>query len=640
MEAFSIATAEPTHGAPAVELVRDYRVQVLPSGAFVSTERRAVRILTREGREYAWDGVYYFGGSGTIRQQGAWLIRADGSVVELGKEHTHDAESADNDVYQEQRVRYIDATSEAVVGVVFGSESVVEHVSPTPQIAWSLQDRIPVVASKLCVEVPPGWEARSITFNHSSIEPTRQGNTYLWSAAGLPYLPQEPWAPPLTSLAPRLAVTLLPPSGDARWNRSRFESWKDVARWLDALAEPQTAATPALTAKARALVEGRPGEWERIESVAEYVQKIHYISIQTGVAHGGGYKPHAAGDVFAKSYGDCKDKANLLRTMLREVGVQAHLVSITADDRNYVREEWPSPTQFNHCIAAVEVSDSIRSPAVMETGGKRLLIFDPTDPTTPLGRIPYDEQSSLALLVAGPSSALIRVPGSSTRENGITRTMEGRLEADRTLTAKLVERAVGRDATLRRRSYRTLKPAEYRKSMERWISEGIPGATLATLSVKDEWRENRFDLEIEFRVPGYARTLPGGLLVLQQPRLEPAEWKPRAEKRMTPVQLPGSYYSEVTELWIPEGFAAEECPDSVRTESAFGTYRTSCGLGKGRVTFHKELELEETRLPVEEFERARQFFDGVRAAGQGSIVLVPAPTAQAPATPQAPGSSR
>jgi hypothetical protein len=632
IDASNIPTPEPIHGAPAVELVREGRVQVLSSGALVAVERRAVRVLTREGRRHAADQVYYVSGSGTVRQLEAWILRPGGDVKAFGKDDVVDAEIAENDIYQEQRVRWIDASSEAEVGAVFGCESVVEYISPTPQIPWSFQGRIPVVRSRFSLELPAGWDARSTTFNHSPIEPQRQSHTYHWSAADLPYLPDEPWSPPLTSLAPRLAVTLLPPAGEPKWNGTRFESWTDVARWVEALAEPQSAPTPALTAKAKALVEGRAGEWERIEAVAEFVQKIHYISIQTRVAHGGGYRPHSAGDVFAKSYGDCKDKANLFRTMLREVGIRAHLLLITADDRSYVREEWPSPWQFNHCIAAVEVSDSVRAPAVMERNDSRFLIFDPTDTATPLGQLPFEEQSSLALLIAGPSSGLVRVPGSGARENGITRTIDGRLGPDRALIAKLVERAVGRDATERRRSYRSSKPADYRKSMERWISEGIPGASLTTLTVRDQWRENRFDLEIEFHVPGYARTLPGGLLLLQPPRLEPSDWKPRAEKRRMPILLPSSFYIESTKLQVPDGFTAEECPDSVRTESPFGTFRISCGLEAGRVGFHKELELKGTQLPAAEFDAARRFFDGVRAAGQASVVL-------APATPPAPASS-
>ena len=54
------------------------------------------------------------------------------------------------------------------------------------------------------------------------------------------------------------------------------------------------------------------------------------------------FKPGSAGaavidrtqatEVFAKSYGDCKDKANLMRAMLKIVGITAFPVSIYSGD--------------------------------------------------------------------------------------------------------------------------------------------------------------------------------------------------------------------------------------------------------------------------------------------------------------------
>jgi len=37
------------------------------------------------------------------------------------------------------------------------------------------------------------------------------------------------------------------------------------------------------------------------------------------------------------------------------VGIDAIPISIYAGDPDYVRAEWPSPQQFNHCIIAVKV---------------------------------------------------------------------------------------------------------------------------------------------------------------------------------------------------------------------------------------------------------------------------------------------
>ena len=631
-----IPTPKETDRAPAVELLRECRIQVSGNGSFVSTVRRAVRILNREGRDAAVVREYYESGSGSVRDMNAWIVRGAGKPLAYGSKDAVDVSMAGrDDLYNESRVRAIVASNDAEVGSVFGSESTVEFKQDMLQIRWFFQDRHPVVQSRFLVTVPSGWNARSVTFQHDPIEPRREGDTMVWSVANLPYLEEELWSPPVTSLAPWLAVTVVPPAGESRWNATRFEDWSGVARWLEKLAEPQTGTTPALVAKARALVEGRTTEWERIEAVAKYVQGIQYVSVQTGIARGGGYRPHAAADVFSKSYGDCKAKANLLRTMLREVGIRAHLVPITADDPDFVRKEWPSPYQFNHCITAIEVSKDIQAPAVTEVGGLRMLIFDPTASTTPLGQLPFDQQGSLALVVAGTSSALIQMPSTSATDNGVERTLEGHVSADGTLSASLRQRSLGRAASIRRSIYRAESPADYRKRMERWISSSVPGAVISKVEVKDEFQENRFTIDLEFQARGFARPLPGGLFAVRPVDLEGTDGYPLGTARRSPLLLATHHLSATTVLQIPDTFAVEECSEPARSEAAFGVFRTSCDLDGTKLRFRKDLEMKRAMIPAEKSSEALRFFEEMRSASQTSVVLAPAP-----ATPPAPASSR
>ena len=99
-----------------------------------------------------------------------------------------------------------------------------------------------------------------------------------------------------------------------------------------------------------------------------------------------------------------------MRAMLR---LRESIVScqIFSGDPTYVREEWPSPQQFNHCIIAVKIGDETQAPTVVRHPGfGRLLIFDPTDDNTPVGDLPDHEQGSLALIIAGDAGALLRMP--------------------------------------------------------------------------------------------------------------------------------------------------------------------------------------------------------------------------------------
>src|SRR6185503_5830364 len=71
-----------------------------------------------------------------------------------------------------------------------------------------------------------------------------------------------------------------------------FQSWSEVGNWYHTLEKER--ATPD----------------EKIQALYEYVAKnFRYVSLSLGQ---GRYQPHAASDVFANEYGDCKDKHTLL----------------------------------------------------------------------------------------------------------------------------------------------------------------------------------------------------------------------------------------------------------------------------------------------------------------------------------------
>ena len=54
-----------------------------------------------------------------------------------------------------------------------------------------------------------------------------------------------------------------------------------------------------------------------------------------------------------------------MRTLLKALRITAYPVAIYSGDPTFVREEWASPSQFNHAIIAVKVSDETQAPTVI-----------------------------------------------------------------------------------------------------------------------------------------------------------------------------------------------------------------------------------------------------------------------------------
>ncbi|HSO75562.1 MAG TPA: DUF3857 domain-containing protein, partial [Blastocatellia bacterium] len=349
---------------PGAVLLAEQNDKVDDSGRLTTVRRFAVRILSNEGRGEARAIAVYRTDTGKIKEMRAWMISPSGEVKKYEKEDIVDAALVDNDVYNEARVRIISAGDDAIVGSVFGYEVTSEDRSVFTQVEWQFQERLPTNVSRYALTLPSGWSAQGVIFNRDKIEPTVRGSTYTWELRDLSFIEEEPASPPVTALAARLAVSYFPPA-DKRAGAGVFNDWTDVSRWLTALSEGQSTLDDALAGKARQLTSNAKTEMERIQAIGRYVQAVNYVSIQTGIGRGGGYRPHSAIDVFAKSYGDCKDKANLMRAMLKAIGTQSYLVCIYSGDPFYVRQEWPSPQQFNHCIIAVKVGDETQAATIV-----------------------------------------------------------------------------------------------------------------------------------------------------------------------------------------------------------------------------------------------------------------------------------
>src|SRR5262249_31859719 len=155
-------------------------------------------------------------------------------------------------------------------------------------------------------------------------------------------------------------------------------------------------------------------------------------------------RPHSAVQTFQKLYGDCKDKANLLRALLKATGFTAYPVAIYSGDRTHVSEAWPSLGAFNHAISAIKVSADTKAPAVLDHPKLgRLLFFDPTDPYVPAGYLPDHEQASLALVGSAEGGDLVRIPAGAHIAAERSRQVEATLRPDGSIEGSFVEKRTG-----------------------------------------------------------------------------------------------------------------------------------------------------------------------------------------------------
>jgi transglutaminase superfamily protein/uncharacterized protein DUF3857 len=612
-------TAPPAAGkAGAVELLRETTIRFDGSGRYTSTDRRVILIRRREGREDAEPYVYYSTDGGKVKSLRAWVRSGSGKLTRVDDDRAIDQSGETFQLYTEVRFRQLALPEGADAGSIVAWEGIVESRDAVPQFMLHLQSRIPVARSLVLLESPPDWTARATIWNHAAVEPKREGRAMLWEFTDLPGIEEEPLGIPPEARAAQIGISLV--ASEASASAASLTTWQDVSRWMAGLADPQAGVTPEVESKARSLTVGIATPGEKIRAIARYVQAVNYISVEMGLAGGGGYRPHAASEVLAKHYGDCKDKANLMRALLRAVGVESNLVLISATSPDDVREEWPSPFQFNHCVLGVRLRDGPESCLAQVPGTEPIAVFDPTDPSTPWGSLPEPEQGALALLVAPSGGALFRTSEDGPEKNHVERAVQAEVANDGTLTGLVRERSSGTSGSDSRTGLRDMAAADFRKSVADDISGGQGGVTVTSLETHED-SSGTFGIEAAFEAPRFARTI-GGFLSLRPVVAAPlrigATWP---ENRTSPLRLGLYSMHETGRVRLPEGSAVDEVPAPVVLETPFASYRLECRSEKGALTFERSFAIRARNIPVADYAAARRFFEQIRAAEATQVLL-------------------
>ncbi|MFN3330461.1 MAG: DUF3857 domain-containing protein, partial [Pyrinomonadaceae bacterium] len=205
-QALSLNVPSYDKSVPAVALHDERQVTLQPDGKLIVTDYYAVKILNKDGKRSAILKAFYLSSATKVKEINAWLVKSDGSVTKYDKKDVIDIISDPDDVYNEGRVKVIDASDSAGIGDVFGYTVTTEEVPLFYQDVWMFQDRLPTLFSSYSLTLPKGWKAISLTFNYpSQIEPKVNGTVYTWQLRNLPPIPPEPSSPSIRNLAPKIA---------------------------------------------------------------------------------------------------------------------------------------------------------------------------------------------------------------------------------------------------------------------------------------------------------------------------------------------------------------------------------------------------------------------------------------------------
>jgi hypothetical protein len=132
---------------------------------------------------------------------------------------------------------------------------------------------------------------------------------------------------------------------------SDFRTWPDVANWAGKSFQSPGTVSEELYQKAMAWRNEKITDEQRAVKALQFVQDdIRYLGIENGV---NSHQPTDPSVVFARGYGDCKDKALLFCTILSFFDVDASPVMVSTSFRQGIKSFIPTPLPFDHVIVRV-----------------------------------------------------------------------------------------------------------------------------------------------------------------------------------------------------------------------------------------------------------------------------------------------
>jgi hypothetical protein len=598
-----------------VVLLNEEHTSILDSGRLTTTTRSAIKILNRAGADVAFLEQYDTSGD-KVRDFRAWMIAPSGKVKKYGKDEIVDVACAENDVYNECRRRVVLGKRDAEPGALFGYESTVERQSFSNQLMFHFQDESPVRMARFMITAPNGWEVKSSSFNGAPPEAAASAGTYTWQMADLSPLEHEVDSPSFLSLVPWVGVNLLGGSG-----KNPVLTWPQAAKLLFEINDGQAEPNDAMVTKAEELTVGAVTELDKIRALGRFVQQVNYVSVQVNVSKGGGYRPHAASQVYQKLYGDCKDKANLMRALIKAAGMTAYPVAIYSGDRTHVNAEWPSLGAFNHAISAIRVGPETKAPGVMEHPSLgRLLFFDPTDPYVPAGYLPDHEQASMALVGEGVAGDLVRVPAGTPAALERTRQVDAVLKADGSIEGTFVENRTGEALAEAVSRYRGNAKADYLKSIERWVGQSVPGAATSGIEIQDS--DAVFTLKGRFASAAFAQRPQPRMLIFPAALLRQNDIRLTEKTRKYPIVIDADALDETVQIKLPGDFKIDEIPPPVHIDTTFGRYDASWKADGDGVIFKRTFVMPAQTVPAAQYADLKRFIDSVAASAGSPIVML------------------
>ena len=581
----------PKGSASKRTLVRLQQTTVYPTGLASRFHQVVFQPLTEEGTKQSRDFAFGYEAefqSASLRR--ARVYHADGTFEDATERGEAGANDPSMNMYTTGRTPYVRFPKLATSDVV---EVHYRIDDTTPYNAYAdyfgevtyLQSSEPTVVARYILDTP---KSRTLHFNAlvgtgitQRVTEAADRRIYTFEGRNLHGIETEPGMPPLTELL-------------AHVHASTYASWEEMGAWYWGFVKDQLVADEELRRLAKSLTTGLATDRDKVKAIYRYVvQSTRYVALEFGVH---GYKPYRCAQIVARGFGDCKDKATLLYTLLHEVGVEARLVIVRTGHKGLFERKPASLAPFDHAIAYVPSLD---------------LYLDGTAEYTGSGELPTMDSGAMALQVGPNYTSLVTLPEATSQSNGSVRTVDAKLANNGSATAKVHIEIHGVEAGAARTRFHA--EATQKQRLQDWLGRLIPSSKVlkSKVSLLDDIEAMpQFDLTIE--VPQFARKEGNLLAVGIGPRASMIHTMAPTKSRLLSLRLPARQTQKDTwKIELPSGARVRSNEGNARRKvvvSSEGAYlELVTEVSNNVVTVTSTVTVDRTRFSVSEYPLFRKW---------------------------------
>ncbi|MDJ0761418.1 MAG: DUF3857 domain-containing protein [Myxococcota bacterium] len=450
-----------------------------------------------------------------------------------------------------------------------------------------IQEDIPKTLWRYVLIAPP---TRDLYFNDDMLSNNnvkrnlkRTGKTKRWifETTSTPALRREHRMPGITASA-------------TYFHASTYPSFEALGKWYQGLIRHSLIPDARIKEKAGALTRGLKTDIQKVHAIYQWVvTTTRYVGLEFGIH---GYKPYRVPLVVSRGFGDCKDKAALLVSMLREVDIEAEFALVRTRDLGPIDDQLASLAVFNHAIVYLPGLD---------------LWLDGTAEHFGIDAVPFADQDTPALRIRDDQAIFgltpVMPPSKNSTESDVVITLHPNGEA--TMRARAL--ISGPSAAAFRQQLEV--PQTRKDRFESALARRFPGSSVEALDIGSLLDlSKKVSYQYTAHVPSYAQKIKEQLEIPIDTPLGLTDDYGRLGSRIHDLIVgPTRIAKRRAIIHLPPGYSVGTLPTAVNMQTQFG--RLSVGISQQQNAIHldRTFELSVHRVLRDDYPRFVDFIQRV-----------------------------